>query len=70
MNSLAPLLDLPLRLAARNSGYTDEVRNNPNIRLYIWVYVPDQEVTEATWENVLDRLPDWIRASDCEAAVH
>lgn len=66
MNSLKPLLDEPLAKAAVNSGYTKE-QTNPNARLYIWVYVPTQDVhpVRATWENVLDDMPTWIEDADC-----
>jgi|HubBroStandDraft_3_1064219.scaffolds.fasta_scaffold61502_2 hypothetical protein len=66
MNSLSPLLDLPLAKAAVNSGYTKE-QSNPNARLYIWVFVPTEDVqpVRATWENVLDDMPAWIEDADC-----
>ncbi len=66
MNSLSPLLDLPLAKAAVNSGYTKE-QTNPNARLYIWVDVPTQDVqpVRATWENVLNDMPSWIEDPAC-----
>jgi hypothetical protein len=66
MNSLEPLLNEKLSTAAVNSGYTKE-QTNPNARLYIWVYVPTEDVqpVRATWENVLDDMPSWIEDADC-----
>lgn len=66
MNTLAPLLDEPLRLAARNSGYSEVVQKNPKVQLFVWVWVPDEEITQATWENVLNKMTTWIGARACE----
>jgi hypothetical protein len=69
MNTLSPLLDEPLRLAAKDSGYSEEVRKNPDVKLYVWVWVPEEEVTQATWENVLNRLTTWIQAPACQPSL-
>lgn len=66
MNSLSPLMEHKLSDAAVNSGYTKE-QSNLKARLYIWVYVPTQDVqpVRATWENVLNDMPTWIQDADC-----
>jgi hypothetical protein len=68
MNTLAPLLEEPLQTASRNSGYTEAARHSNNVRLYVWVWVPAYpgEVTQATWENVLNNMTTWIQGVSCE----
>ena len=66
--TLAPLLEEPLQTASRNSGYTEAARHSNNVRLYVWVWVPAYpgEVTQATWENVLNNMTTWIQGVSCE----
>lgn len=66
MNSLADVKDETLRQAAEDSGYT-EAPEDPNTRLYVWVYVPQQkgQAVRATWSNVLQNLTAWIQGPAC-----
>ncbi len=68
MNKLGFVKDESLGNASKDSGYTIS-QDDPDARLYVWVYVPTQpgQATRATWENVLTNLTSWINGQPCLA---
>jgi hypothetical protein len=61
---LGQVWNMTLKDAARFSGYT--LRSSANSEtgtLFVWVFVPEHpdEVTQATWKNVVSKFQYWIK---------
>jgi hypothetical protein len=65
-SNLAEVWDLPLQEAARLSGYTFGTASPKGDTFFIWIFVPAQEseVVPATWGQVLDNLPAWLKEGE------
>lgn len=68
MSDLGEVAATTIDSATRNSGYVTPAKNDdPNIRLLIWVYAPEEEAqaVRATWGNVLANFGTWVTAEPC-----
>ena len=60
---LGQVWNMSLEDVARFSGYTLRASTGHDVgTLFVWIFVPEHpdEVTPATWKNVLERAPLWL----------